>query len=83
MKRIIVSFLLLFIITISVKQSALAYSSDPKKFIEEIIEEAKVILSSGSSQDIKAKELSKIAIKTVDVQGLAYYTLGKKRKEIN
>ena len=83
MKRIIVSFLLLFIIIISVKQNAFAYSSDPKKFIEEIIEEAKVVLSSGSSQDIKAKELSKIAIKTVDVQGLAYYTLGKKRKEIN
>ena len=40
-------------------------------------------MSSGSSQEIKAKKLSEIAIKTVDVKGLAYYTLGKKRKEIS
>ena len=67
----------------SAQHKALAYSSDPEKFIEEIIDEAKVILSSGSSQEKKAEELSKIALKTVDVKGLAYYTLGKKRKEIS
>ena len=83
MKRVLISFLLLFSISISAQHKALAYSSDPEKFIEEIIDEAKVILSSGSSQEIKAKKLSEIAIKTVDVKGLAYYTLGKKRKEIS
>jgi len=83
MKRVLLSFLLLFFISISVQHKAVAYSSDPEKFIEEIIDEAKLILSSGSSQEIKAKKLSEIAIKTVDVKGLAYYTLGKKRKEIS
>ena len=83
MKRVLISFLLLFSISISAQHKALAYSSDPEKFIEEIIDEAKVILSSGSSQEKKAEELSKIALKTVDVKGLAYYTLGKKRKEIS
>jgi len=82
MKRVFISFLLLFLISISIQYKAIAYSSDPEKFISEIIDEAKVILSSGSSQDIKAKKLSEIAIKTVDIKGLAYYTLGKKRKEI-
>ena len=40
-------------------------------------------MSTGSSREEKAEELSKIALRTVDVKGLAYYTLGKKRKEIS
>ena len=80
MKRALISFLLFFLISASVQSKAIAYSSDPEKFITEIVDEAKVILSSGSSQEIKAKKLSEIALKTVDIKGLAYYTLGKKRK---
>ena len=83
MKRALISFILFFLISASVQPKAIAYSSDPEKFITEIVDEAKVILSSGSSQEIKAKKLSEIALKTVDIKGLAYYTLGKKRKEIN
>jgi phospholipid transport system substrate-binding protein len=83
MKRALISFILFFLISASVQPKAIAYSSDPEKFITEIVDEAKVILSSGSSQEIKAKKLSEIALKTVDIKGLAYYTLGKKRKEIS
>tara|TARA_B100000401_G_scaffold131020_1_gene86506 strand:- start:82 stop:687 length:606 start_codon:yes stop_codon:yes gene_type:complete len=84
MKRISLSFLLLFfLISTTFEKSANAYSTDPEKFISEIIDEAKVILSSSSSQEIKANKLSEIALKTVDIKGLAYYTLGKKRKEIS
>ena len=83
MKRALISFLLLFSLSISAQHKALADSSDPEKFIEEIIDEAKLILSTGSSREEKAEELSKIALRTVDVKGLAYYTLGKKRKEIS
>ena len=83
MKRVLISFLLLFLISVSIQTKALAYSSDPEKFISEIIDEAKAILSSNSNQEEKAKRLTEIAIKTVDVKGLAYYTLGKKRKEIS
>ncbi len=83
MKRALISFILFFLISASVQPKAIAYSSDPEKFITEIIDEAKVILSSGSSKEIKAKKLSEIAFKTVDIKGLAYYTLGKKRKEIS
>ena len=83
MKRALISFLLFFLISASVQSKAIAYSSDPEKFITEIVDEAKVILSSSSSKEIKAKKLSEIALKTVDIKGLAYYTLGKKRKEIS
>ena len=83
MKRIIESFLTLFIILICIETKAQSYSSDPEKFITEIINEAKVILSSQDSQELKAEKLTNIALQTVDLKGLAYYTLGKKRKEIS
>ena len=82
MKRIFISFLIFFVGLQFIQTKATSYSSNPEGFISEVIEEAKVILSSSSSSDEKANKLSVIALKTVDVKGLAYYTLGKKRKEI-
>ena len=82
MKRIFISFLLILIISFGQTIKAFGYSSDPEKFISEIIDEAKLILSSQDSKEIKAEKLSMIALKTVDVKGIGYYTLGKKRKEI-
>ena len=82
MKRIFISFLIFFIGSQFIQTKAISYSSNPEGFISEVIQEAKVILSSSSSSDEKANKLSEIALKTVDVKGLAYYTLGKKRKEI-
>ena len=83
MKRALTSFLLLFLILASAQSTAVAYSSDPEKFIGEIIDEAKIILSSQDSQEVKAKKLSEIALKTVDIKGIGYYTLGSKRKELS
>jgi len=62
--------------------SCIAYSSDPKQFITEIVDEAKIVLNSNASKEEKAKKLSEIALKTVDIKGIGYYTLGSKRKEI-
>ena len=82
MKRIFISFLLILIISFCQNIKAFGYSSDPEKFISEIIDEAKLILNSQDSKETKAEKLSVIALKTVDVKGIGYYTLGKKRKEI-
>ena len=82
MKRTFISFLLIFIVSFCQNIKAFGYSSDPEKFISEIIDEAKSILNTEDSKEIKAEKLSVIAIKTVDVKGIGYYTLGKKRKEI-
>ena len=82
MKRIFLSFLIFFIGSFLIQTKALSYSSDPESFISEVIDEAKVVLSGSSTPEEKAEKLSEIALKTVDVKGLAYYTLGKKRKEI-
>ena len=82
MKRIFTSFLFILIISFCQNIKAFGYSSDPEKFISEIIDEAKLILSSQDSKETKAEKLSVIDLKTVDVKGIGYYTLGKKRKEI-
>ena len=60
-----------------------AYSSDPKQFITEIVDEAKEILVETNSQEFKTNKLSEIALKTVDIEGIGYYTLGKYRKELS
>ena len=82
MKRIFASFLIILFFCTSLSTKSFSYSSDPETFISEIIEQAKLILNSKDPKDIKAEKLSVIALKTVDVKGIGYYTLGKKRKEI-
>ena len=72
---VLVSFI--FILKLSY---ASTYSSDPEKFISEIVAEAKLILNSQASKQEKAEKLSLIAINTVDVKGIGYYTLGKKKE---
>ena len=60
-----------------------AYSSDPKQFITEIVDEAKKILVETNSQEFKTKKLSEMALKTVDIKGIGYYTLGNYRKQLS
>ena len=75
-------FIIIFLI-FGLNQESLAYSSDPKQFIAEIVDEAKKILVDSNSKDFKTKKLSEIALKTVDIKGVAYYTLGSYRKSLN
>ena len=60
-----------------------AYSNDPKQFITEIVNETKKILNATDSKEIKEKKLSKMALKTVDIKGIGYYTLGSYRKQLS
>ena len=60
-----------------------AYSSDPEKFISEIVNEAKEILVDTNSQEFKTKKLSEIALKTVDIKGIGFYTLGNYRNKLS
>ena len=60
-----------------------AYSSDPEQFISEIVSETKKILVETNSQEFKTQELSEMALKTVDIKGIGYYTLGNYRKQLS
>jgi len=78
-KNFIIILLAIFVFS----QNAFAYSTDPKQFITEIVNEAKKILVESNSKEFKTKKLSEMALKTVDIKGVAYYTIGKYRKELN
>jgi phospholipid transport system substrate-binding protein len=73
-----INFLLLFLFL----NNATASSSDPKKFIQEIVDEAKKILIKTNSAEYKAKKLTEIALATVDIKGVGLYTLGPYRKNL-
>jgi len=75
-------FIIIFFI-FGLVQESFAYSSDPKQFIQEIVNEAKQILVETNSKEYKTKKLSEIALQTVDIKGVAYYSLGNYRKELN
>ena len=75
-------FIIVFFI-FGLTQKSFAYSSDPKQFIQEIVDEAKKILVDTNTKEFKTEKLSEIALNTVDIKGVAYYSLGSYRKELN
>ena len=75
-------FIIFFFISL-IAQKSFSYSSDPKQFISEIVDEVKKILVDTNTKEFKTKKLSEIALKTVDIKGVAYYSLGNYRKELN
>ena len=75
-------FIIIFFI-FGLTQKSFAYSSDPKQFIQEIVDEAKKVLADSNTKEFKTEKLSEIALKTVDIKGVAYYSLGIYRKKLN
>jgi len=77
------NFFIIILFTFIFIQKSFSYSTDPKQFIAEIVEEAKKILVATNSKEIKTKKLSEMALKTVDITGVAYYSLGSYRKDMD
>ena len=73
--------IIFFIFGLTLK--SFAYSSDPKQFIQEVVDEVKKVLVETNSKEFKTKKLSEMALETVDIKGIAYYTLGNYRKKLN
>ena len=80
-KFFVVVFSIFFAFILPIKSNA--YSSDPVQFISEVVNETKKILVDTNTQEFKTKKLSEIALKTVDIKGIGYYTLGNYRKELS
>ena len=78
-----INFFIIIIVIFGLTQKGFAYSSDPKQFIQEIIDEAKKVLIETNSKEFKTKKLSEMALRTVDIKGVAYYSLGNYRKELS
>ncbi len=81
MNRLVVYFISLFLFC---QGSALAYSSNPKDFVDELVSEAISKLSDKNlNQDQKKDFIKKIAKENVDINALGLYTLGELRKSSN
>ena len=82
MKKIFFTIILVFIYLPNLK--ALSYSSDPKIFVQELVQDALKILSDKSiSQEDKSLSIEKIALENVDIRAIGLYTLGDTRKKVD
>ena len=75
--------LIIFFLTLILISTKISYSKDPSKLIEEIVEEASLILSSSDPVEAKIIKLNNLAEINVDIDGIAMYALGKHRKNIS
>ena len=79
-KQIVLSLALIVFFS----NSSLAFEKNAENFILETTQNAKkIILDKAISDKDKRKQLEKLAINTVDVAGLAKYTLGQERKNLS
>ena len=69
-----------FIISLLANSS---FAKDPSNLIVEIVDEAALILSSDDPVESKIIKLNAIAERSVDIEGIGMYTLGKYRKTID
>ena len=64
--------------------TAVTYNSDPKIFIQELVNDAIKTLSDKSlNEEEKTDIINKITTENVDINALGLYTLGKIRKELD
>ena len=82
MKRNFFIFFVNFLLFLLFLNNATASSSNPKQFIQEIVDEAKEILVDSNSDKYKSDKLTEIALATVDINGVGFYTLGSYRKDL-
>ncbi len=59
------------------------YSIEPDIFVQSTVNRASKVLSENISKESKINKLKEIAIETVDINGIGFYTLGSARKNLN
>ena len=77
------SLRIIFIILISFIISKPTYAKNPSDLIKEIVDQASNVLSSDDPVESKIIKLNDIAERSVDINGIGMYTLGKYRKSIS
>ncbi len=58
------------------------YSIEPDVFVQSTVNRASKILSENLTKDQKMDKLKEIAVETVDIDGIGFYTLGPIRKSL-
>ena len=74
---------ILLIIFFYVISSFNANAIEPDVFVQSTVNRASQILSTNISREDKIKELKSIALETVDIKGIGFYSLGSTRKNLD
>ena len=75
-----IKFLLIIIFSVFINNLALA--KDPSELINDIVNEAALVLKSDDPVESKIIKLNDIAERSVDINGIGMYTLGKHKKKM-
>ena len=78
-KKLLSTFVVFFLIL----KSNFAFSIEPDVFVQSTVNRASSILSKNTSKVEKINQLKNIAKETVDIKGVAFYSLGSYRKTLN
>ena len=78
MKKKLLVFLIVFFST-----TLNSFSIEPDIFVQSTVNRASKLLGEDISKNEKINKLKIIAKETVDIRGIGFYTLGKKRKSLN
>ena len=82
MKRFLSALVIFLITTVSI--NSFAYNTDPKLFVEELVDDAiKTLSNKNISKADKNKKIEEIALANVDIDALGMYTLGDIRKTLD
>ena len=76
-KKLLVFLVIFFSITLN------SFSIEPDIFVQSTVNRASKLLGENISKNEKIEKLKLIAKETVDIKGIGFYTLGKKRKSLN
>ena len=76
-KKLLVFSIVFFSITFN------SFSIEPDIFVQSTVNRASKLLGEDITKDKKIEKLKLIAKETVDIRGIGFYTLGKKRKSLN
>ena len=80
-RNCLIRILLILFISFSFTEKSL--SADPSQFIQSIVDEASKALITNKTKEERIHELKSIAIKSVDIKGIGFYTLGSHRKNLS
>ena len=72
-----------FILLIFFSLTKNSFSLEPNIFVQSTVNRASSVLGDNLTKEEKIEKLKTIAIETVDIKGVGFYSLGKHRKNLN
>ena len=81
LRKYFIKFFLIFFFTFALSEKS--FSVEPDEFIQSIVDKASKILVNNISKEERIQKLKLIAIETVDIKGIGFYSLGSHRKDLS